>query len=441
MIGKAGDQKDTLVLRGYAGTGKTTVIGTLVNVLPLFNLKFALLAPTGRAAKVISSYAGKKAFTIHKMIYRQVADPKTGELRFVKQKNYFKKTVFIVDEASLISDESGFMNNGLLSDLVAYIFEHNSNKLILVGDNAQLPPVGIGKSPALDLLYLKQRFGLDAIEVELNEVLRQEQESGILFNATQLREAVFDEKKEVYFETRSYSDIFKMTNEKLEEGIRYAFDKFGKENTAIICRSNWQAVRYNEYIRRMILFKEDEIEAGDMIMVVKNNYFVLEPDSPAGFIANGEFAEIRKIFSFEDEYGFRFANVELQLIDYPEMTPFQAKVILDTLHSNTPSLTPEENNKLYHQILEKYKVIQTKVKFKEAIQTDEYLNALQIKFAYALTCHKSQGGQWKAVFVDHGVRKEPGEDRDHIRWLYTAITRAEKEVFLINFDPQYFIKT
>ncbi len=441
MVGKAGEQKDTLVLRGYAGTGKTTVIGTLVNVLPLFNLKFALLAPTGRAAKVISAYAGKKAFTIHKMIYRQVADPKTGELRFVKQKNYFKKTVFIVDEASLISDESGFMNNGLLSDLVAYIFEHNSNKLILVGDNAQLPPVGIGKSPALELSYLKQHFGLDAIEVELSEVLRQEQESGILFNATQLREAVFDEKKEVFFETRTYSDIFKMTNEKLEEGIRYAFDKFGMENTAIICRSNWQAVRYNEYIRRMILFKEDEIEAGDMIMVVKNNYFVVEPDSPAGFIANGEFAEVRKIFSFEDAYGFRFAEVELQLIDYPEMKPFQAKVILDTLHSNTPSLTAEENNKLYHQILEKYKNIETKIKFKEAIQSDEYLNALQIKFAYALTCHKSQGGQWKAVFVDHGTRKEPGEGRDHIRWLYTAITRAEKEVFLINFDPQYFIKS
>jgi exodeoxyribonuclease-5 len=301
-----------------------------------------------------------------------------------------------------------------------------------------LPPVGSGKSPALDLMYLKQHFGLDAIEVELNEVLRQEQESGILLNATQLREAIFDENKTVFFNTKSYSDIFRMTNEKLEEGVRYAFDKFGMENTAIICRSNWQAVRYNEYVRRMILFKEDEIEAGDMIMVVKNNYSILEPDSQAGFIANGEFAEIRKIFSFEDEYGFRFADVELQLLDYPEMKPFQAKVILDTLHSNTPSLTQEEGNKLYHQTAEKYRDIQTKIKFKEAIQADEYLNALQIKFAYALTCHKSQGGQWKAVFIDHGVRKEQSDDRDHIRWLYTAITRAEKEVFLINFDPQYF---
>ncbi|NJN25649.1 MAG: AAA family ATPase [Cyclobacteriaceae bacterium] len=440
MVGKEGGQKDTLVLRGYAGTGKTTVIGTLVNVLPLFNLKYALLAPTGRAAKVIASYAGKKSHTIHKLIYKQTADPKTGELKFVKQRNYFKRTVFIVDEASLISDENGFLNNGLLSDLVGYVFEDKSNKLILVGDNAQLPPVGSGKSPGLDLHYLKHRFGLDALEVELTEVLRQAEQSGILENATQLREAVFDETKQVCFDTRAYSDIFKMTTEKLEDGVRYAFDKYGMENTAIICRSNWQAVRYNEYIRRMILFREDEIEAGDIIMVVKNNYFILEPDSQAGFIANGEFAEVRKIFSFEDQYGFRFADVELQLIDYPEMPAFRAKVILDTLHSNTPSLTPEESNKLYQQTIEKYRDIKTKLKLKEAIQSDEYLNALQVKFAYALTCHKSQGGQWKAVFVDHGIRKE-GEDRDHLRWLYTAITRAEKEVFLINFDKQYFSKS
>ena len=441
MVGKTGNQKDTLVLRGYAGTGKTTVISSLVNVLPLFNYKFALLAPTGRAAKVISAYSGKKAYTIHKIIYRQVADPNTGELRFVKQKNYFKKTVFVVDEASLISDEKGFMNHGLLSDLIGYVFEDNSNKLILVGDNAQLPPVGSRRSPALEITYLRDRFGVDVAEVELNEVLRQEEESGILINATQLREAVFNPQKNIFFDTSRYSDIYKMTNEKLEEGVRYAFDKYGMENTAIICRSNWQAVRYNEYVRRNILFKEEEIEAGDIIMVVKNNYFILEPDSPAGFIANGEFAEVRKIFSFEDEYGFRFADVELQLIDYPEMPAFQAKVILDTLHSNTPSLTSEENNKLYHQILEKYRDLKPKKKFKEAIQNDEYLNALQIKFAYALTCHKSQGGQWKTVFIDQGNRKEPEIDTEHIRWLYTAISRAEKEVFLINFDKQYFIKS
>ena len=432
------NQVDTLLVRGYAGTGKTTVISTMVNVLPLFNLNFVLLAPTGRAAKVISSYSGKKAYTIHKLIYRQVADPKSGELKFKKQKNYFKKTVFIVDEASMISDERGFLNSGLLSDLVEYVFEDHTNRLILIGDNAQLPPVGSLKSPALDFEYLKNRFGMNAREIELEEVLRQAENSGILSNATNLRTTIFRPDHLFYFQTRKYNDIFKMTHEKLEDGIRYAFDKYGMESTAIISRSNWQAVRYNEYIRRNILFKEDEIEAGDIIMIVKNNYFVLEPESPAGFIANGEFAEVRKIINFDEEYGFRFADIELQLLDYPEMSPFRAKVFLDTLHSNTPSLSVEESNKLYLKVSENYRDISSKKKFKEAIQSDEHLNALQIKFAYALTCHKSQGGQWKAVFIDQGNVQEMEKTTEHYRWLYTAITRSEKEVFLINFNPEYF---
>ena len=410
----------------------------MVNVLPLFNLNFVLLAPTGRAAKVISSYSGKKAYTIHKLIYRQVADPKSGELKFKKQKNYFKKTVFIVDEASMISDERGFLNSGLLSDLVEYVFEDHTNRLILIGDNAQLPPVGSLKSPALDFEYLKNRFGMNAREIELEEVLRQAENSGILSNATNLRTTIFRPDHLFYFQTRKYNDIFKMTHEKLEDGIRYAFDKYGMESTAIISRSNWQAVRYNEYIRRNILFKEDEIEAGDIIMIVKNNYFVLEPESPAGFIANGEFAEVRKIINFDEEYGFRFADIELQLLDYPEMSPFRAKVFLDTLHSNTPSLSVEESNKLYLKVSENYRDISSKKKFKEAIQSDEHLNALQIKFAYALTCHKSQGGQWKAVFIDQGNVQEMEKTTEHYRWLYTAITRSEKEVFLINFNPEYF---
>jgi ATP-dependent exoDNAse (exonuclease V) alpha subunit len=432
------NQVDTLLVRGYAGTGKTTVISTMVNVLPLFNLNFVLLAPTGRAAKVISSYSGKKAYTIHKLIYRQVADPKSGELKFKKQKNYFKKTVFIVDEASMISDERGFLNSGLLSDLVEYVFEDHTNRLILIGDNAQLPPVGSLKSPALDFEYLKNRFGMNAREIELEEVLRQAENSGILSNATNLRTTIFRPDHLFYFQTRKYNDIFKMTHEKLEDGIRYAFDKYGMESTAIISRSNWQAVRYNEYIRRNILFKEDEIEAGDIIMIVKNNYFVLEPESPAGFIANGEFAEVRKIINFDEEYGFRFADIELQLLDYPEMSPFRAKVFLDILHSNTPSLSVEESNKLYLKVSENYRDISSKKKFKEAIQSDEHLNALQIKFAYALTCHKSQGGQWKAVFIDQGNVQEMEKTTEHYRWLYTAITRSEKEVFLINFNPEYF---
>jgi len=431
-------QIDTVIVRGYAGTGKTTIISSLVDVLPLFNLRFALLAPTGRAAKVISNYSGKKAYTIHKIIYRQTADPKTGELKFIKQKNYFKRTVFIVDEASMISDDKGFLNSGLLSDLIDYVFEDRTNRLILVGDNAQLTPVGSQQSPALDFNYLKDRFGMNARELELDEVLRQKEDSGILLNATALRISIFKPEIDFYFNTKRYLDIFRMSHEKLEDGIRYAFEKYGIESTAIISRSNWQAVRYNEHIRRNILFREDEIEAGDVIMVVKNNYHVLETDSQAGFIANGEFAEVRKIISFEDVYGFRFADIELQLIDYPDMEPFSAKVTLDTLHSNTPSLTYEENNKLYHAVMEDYRDIKSRKKFKEAIQNDEYLNALQIKFAYALTCHKSQGGQWQAVFIDQGNLQDGERSIEHYRWLYTAVTRSVKEVFLINFDAQYF---
>ena len=435
---ESSQQVDTLVLKGYAGTGKTTVISALVKVLPLFNLKSMLLAPTGRAAKVISSYAGKNAFTIHKIIYRQVTDTKTGEVRFIRQKNYAKKTFFIVDEASLISNEKGFLSRGLLDDLVDFVFQDGSNRLILVGDNAQLPPVGSNLSPALDISYLQDKYGMNIAQVELSEVLRQEENSGILINATHIREVIFRKTQTLKFDTKSHKDIFRMSNDRFEDGIRYAYQKVGIENTAILCRSNWQAVRYNQYIRRMILFREDEIEAGDILMVVKNNYYILEPESPAGFIANGEFAEVRKIFGIEEKYSFRFADLELQLVDYPDIKPFRAKVVLDTLHSNTPSFSAEDSNKLYLQVQEDYMGKYTKKEFKEKLLADEYINSLQVKFAYALTCHKSQGGQWQIVFVDPGTRQEEKPDEEMTRWLYTALTRAQKEVFLINFNDQYF---
>lgn len=438
LLPESAEQVDTLVLRGYAGTGKTTVLSAVVNVLPLFNMKSMLLAPTGRAAKVLGSYAGKNAFTIHKIIYRQVADSNTGGLRFIKQKNYSKKTIFIVDESSLISNEKGLLTGGLLDDLIDYVFQDGSNRLILVGDNAQLPPVGSALSPALDMDYLQNKFGMNAVEVELSEVLRQEEMSGILINATHLREVIVKKAKVVQIDTRRYKDIFRMNNDRLEDGIRYAYQKAGMENTAILCRSNWQAVRYNEYVRRMILFKEDEVEAGDVLMVVKNNYSILEPDSSAGFIANGEFAEVRKIFNLEEKYGFRFADLELQLVDYPDLKPFRARVTLDTLHTNSASFSPEDSNKLYHQVLEDYKATTPKKELKKKMQADEYLNALQVKFAYALTCHKSQGGQWQIVFIDPGNRQDEKPDEDFTRWMYTALTRAQKEVFLINFNDRYF---
>ena len=438
LFEKQGDRKDSILIKGYAGTGKTTVVSSLVQVLPLFNYKFVLMAPTGRAAKVLASYSGKTAFTIHKIIYRQVADPESGELKFVRQKNYFRKTVFIIDEASMISDEPDMSGNGLLNDVLSYIFEHKNNKLVMIGDVAQLPPVGKQDSPGLESDYLKNHYGLDLAVVELRDVIRQEVQSGILDNATSLRNLLDKEGIKLKILTKPFQDLFRITAEKLEDGLRYAYDKYGIENTTVICRANWQAVRYNEYIRRQLLFYEEEIEAGDILMVVRNNYYYLPSDSPAGFIANGDFVRVKRISKMEEEYGFRFARVELTMVDFPEIPSFEARIILDTLRSNTPSLNAEESLKLYREVSKNYSGIASKRQFREAIRNDEYLNALQVKFAYALTCHKSQGGQWKVVFLDQGVHKDFKLDRDYIRWLYTAFTRAEKELFLLNFNEDFF---
>lgn len=433
------DKKGTILIKGYAGTGKTTIVNALVQVLPRFGFKYALLAPTGRAAKVLASYCGRTAFTIHKIIYRQERDSRSGESKSVPQKNYFKKTVFIVDEASMIPDRDGFSAKGLLKDLLSYVFEHDSNKLVLIGDVAQLPPVGLEMSLGLDTEYLEQTYGLNVREVELREVVRQEAVSGILENATRLRGALQSQDLKFRLKTRGAKDVFRMTHERLEEGLRYAYDKYGQNQATVVCRSNWQAVQYNIYIRRMIFFYEDEIQAGDVLMIVKNNYFFLENDSRAGFIANGDFVELRKIVNFEDKFGLRFATLDLQMLDYPEMEPFRAKVILDTLQSKTPALTEEENRGLYASVLEEYLDSGLSMrKASEAVRKDEYMNALQVKFAYALTCHKSQGGQWKIVFLDQGYRKNQELDREYIRWLYTAFTRAEKELYLINFPDLFF---
>lgn len=433
-----GDRK-TMLLRGYAGTGKTSVVSALVQVLPLFNYRFALLAPTGRAAKVMSSYSGKAAYTIHKIIYRQLGDDAASEgLLFDLQKNYYKKTVFIIDEASMLSDTPEIGHNGLLKDLVDFVFAHDSNKLLLIGDSAQLPPVHQLLSPALDAGYLQRHLRLQVQEVEFTEVMRQEQDSGILFNATNLRNELGKEKFGIQFATRNFKDIFRMTGERLEDGLRYAYNKFGVENAIIITRSNKAAVQYNQYIRRAIHYSESEIDAGDYLMIVRNNYTYLPEDSPANFLANGDFVEVRKIINFEDLYGFRFATLLLRLTDYPDVEPFEAKILLDTLHSATASLTNEEYRKLYEAVRLDYADLATKKDLREALKKDPYLNALQVKFAYALTCHKSQGGQWEAVFVDQGYLTEEMVDREYLRWLYTAITRATKELYLINFNKNFF---
>lgn len=429
---------DCLLLKGFAGTGKTTVISALVKILPHYNYKAVLLAPTGRAAKVMSFYAKKSAFTIHKIIYSQTAEPGSSELSFKRQKNYSKNTIFIVDEGSMLTDDADFGKKGLLTDLMSFIFSDPSNKLLLVGDTAQLPPVGKTESPALDKNYLSSSFQKSIAEIELKEVVRQESESGILANATGLRNLLVEKSSKVQFKTAPYADTFRMTAEKLEDGLRYAYDKFGIDNTIIICRSNKNAVQYNQYIRRNIHYTESEIDAGDFIMIVKNNYHYLPTDAKAGFLANGDFAEVLKIIRYEDMYGLRFADLRLKLTDYPDQEPFEAKVILDTLHSHAPSLTTEEYSRLYQLVKQDYGDVSSPQELKGKLKKDPYLNALQIKFAYALTCHKSQGGQWKAVFVDQGYLTEELVNKEYIRWLYTAVTRATDQLFLVNFNSNFF---
>lgn len=430
--------RDCFLLKGYAGTGKTTIISTLIKVLKNFGYKSVLLAPTGRAAKVMSGYSEKIALTIHKKIYKQTADAFSGSLAFQRQKNYHDNTLFIVDEASMITDDADFGNRSLLADLIEFVFENPGNKLMLVGDTAQLPPVGKELSPALDRDYLERTFYMSVFQEELREVMRQDEQSGILFNATQLRNQLGVEAKEIRITTRSYRDVFKMTGEKLEEGLRYAYDKYGPENSIILTRSNKSAVQYNEYIRRVINFSEDELDAGDRLMVVRNNYNILDEDSPAGFIANGDFIELLKIRKTQEMHGFRFADVTVRLTDYEKQPEFDAKIFLDTLHSPSASMSAEDNKKLYESVQQDYFYIKSKKDRMEALRKDPYLNALQVKFAYALTCHKAQGGQWSAVFIDQGYLPEEQINTEFVRWLYTAITRATDEVFLMNFHQQFF---
>ncbi len=386
----------------------------------------------------MSLYSNKTALTIHKKIYIQVEDA-NGGLQFELQKNIQTDTVFIIDEASMISDERSMGTNGLLRDLINYVFEADNNKIIFIGDAAQLPPVSMNISPALDVPHLRDFYRADVMDIELEDVMRQAQGSGILNNATDLRKNLQIEKFEIGFLTKGYKDIFKLPSERFEEGIRYAYDKFGQENTIIITRSNKNAVQFNKFIRNQINYSENELEVGDMLMVVKNNYTILDEASSAGFIANGEFVIVKHLGREENMHDFRFQEATLQMVDYPDEPEFETLIFLDTLYSNSPSLTQEENRKLYDRVMQDYFFIKSKTERNKLVKKDKYLNALQVKFAYALTCHKSQGGQWEAVFIDQGYLPENTVDQDFMRWTYTALTRASKEVFLMNFNNQFFI--
>jgi len=427
-----------MILQGFAGTGKTSVVSSLVKTLPLFNYKFVLLAPTGRAAKVLSSYTRKSAFTIHKIIYKQVADPRSGVLQFKLVKNYNKQTIFIVDEASMLSESNSFGDQGLLKDLLQYVFTHKSNKLLLIGDTAQLPPVGQSFSAGLDSDHLQSITGKKVLFAKLDEVMRQNTGSGILSNATALRLELGKENPTIKLATSKLPDIFRMSSEKLADGLNYAYDKYGLDETIVICRSNRDAVQFNRHIRTELLFRQEEIDAGDMLMIVRNNYFYVPDSAPSGFLANGDFVEVRKIVSYEELYGFRFATLELVLVNGADEELFQAKVLLDTLQSNTPALSQDQNKQLYSVVLEDYTGYSNKKELNEALAADPYLNALQIKYAYAITCHKSQGGQWASVFISHGYLPEDNDDKEFIRWLYTGMTRSKEELFLVDFNPELF---
>lgn len=438
MLSKQGDE--CFVLKGYAGTGKTTIVASLVKALPQLNFKTVLLAPTGRAAKVISNYSGKKAFTIHKRIYRKKS-ALSLDMTFIVSENLAENTIFIVDEASMIANESAdFSGKSLLEDLLRYVYSGKNCKLILVGDTAQLPPVGSDYSPALDVKLLQDLYTRRVFSYELTDVVRQEKQSGILHNATKIRELIRSQKEEFpSIQVKGFPDIFNMTGERLPEGLEYAYNKYGMENTLVVCRSNKSANNYNLQIRNRILYREEELSGGDFLMVVRNNYFWLAADEQSNaFIANGDIAKIRKLKNITEMYGFRFADVVLEFLDYPDDEPLTCKVMLDTLYCETPNLSNADSRRLYEVVLADYQHIANKRMRMDELKKNPYFNALQVKFAYAVTCHKAQGGQWDAVFVDQGYLTEEMLNTDFLRWMYTAVTRSVKELFLVNFSPKFF---
>jgi len=431
------DPNGLYLLKGYAGTGKTSIVGALVSNLWEAKKSAVLLAPTGRAAKVISNYSGKEAFTVHKKIYFPQKD-KGGGVKFAIQPNKHRNTIFIVDEASMVpdipSDSKLFENGSLLDDLVQYVYSGFNCKLILMGDKAQLPPVGADLSPALDAKRIELQYGKNVSGIELDEVVRQESGSGILWNATRLREVMeggfFDSFK---FEINNHKDVLRLVDGyEIMDAINDSYSNNGQEETAIIVRSNKRANLYNQQIRERILMNENELSPGDFLMVVKNNYYWLKPSSEAGFIANGDIVEVLEIFSIKDLYGFRFAEVKIQMVDYPKMQPFETVLLLDTLTSESPSLTYEEANRLYLEVQKDYQEETSNFRKFQKIKNNQYFNALQVKFSYAITCHKSQGGQWDTVFVEQPYLPN-GIDKEYLRWLYTAVTRAKNKLYLIGF--------
>ncbi len=428
------------LLTGYAGTGKTSVISSVVRTLDILRMRSVLMAPTGRAAKVLGSYSGRQALTIHKKIYRQKTS-KDGMGSFILDRNLHRDTYFIVDEASMISnissDTSLFGSGRLLDDLIEYVYSGTDCKLILVGDPAQLPPVGSVLSPALDPEALKE-YGFGLRTAELRQVVRQSETSGVLMNATGVRLQIYEnDLVHPSLDCKNFRDVIRLSGEELIEELSASYGTCGLEGTIIVVNSNKQANRYNQGIRNRIFFREEEISPGDMVMIVKNNYFLLEEDEEGpGFIANGDIAEVKKIRKSEERYGFRFAEMTLYFPDYD--FEVESKVMMDVLHLDTPALPAEKNRELFQSILADYVHIRTRRKQYQAVREDPWFNALQIKFAYAVTCHKAQGGQWERVFIDQGMFNRNEITVDYLRWFYTALTRSTDRVYLVNFSEEFF---
>lgn len=430
------------LLKGYAGTGKTTLISALVKTILKTKKGFQLLAPTGRAAKVLASYSGQPAFTIHKKIYR-ILTGSDGRVHLGLNPNRHNETVFFVDEASMIPDTSGgeglFSESILLDDLMHFVHSGKRNKLVLIGDTAQLPPVGLDISPALDLAYLKSRYSMTLHSGTLTEVVRQELESGILINATNIRNNLHKSGFQSLISTQKHRDVEQITGEMLEEKLNQVFygDDLGK--AIVVTRSNKRANIFNREIRNRVLYRENEISSGDLLMVVRNNYFWMDKTTNPGFIANGDIVEIIKVIGYQDLYGFRFADVIVHFQDYQEMPDLELKIMLDSLMAEGPSISQNQYRSLFDEVMKDYEEEPSRRKRIDAVRNNPFFNALQVKFAYALTCHKTQGGQWEEVFIDPGYLKDEHVNTGFYRWLYTAFTRATKKLYLINF-PEPLLK-
>ncbi|NLI36122.1 MAG: AAA family ATPase [Bacteroidales bacterium] len=433
------DTESLFVLRGYAGTGKTLLVAALVKTMQKFTRKTVLLAPTGRAAKVFSSYASHPAFTIHKYIYRQKRFSSDVD-DFTLNINLSKDTLFIVDEASMISNSglSGhlFGSGRLLDDLIQFVYNGNNCKLILIGDTAQLPPIGENESPALSRIELLS-YGMHLVEKDLVQVVRQKQKSGILFNSSTIRTSIQHNKYNLLpkITLKGFRDIQRLSGEDLIPTLSNCYDNDGLDETVVICRSNKRANLYNNGIRTQILYREEELETGDVLMIAKNNYFWTEHYKDTDFIANGENAIVRRVRHSREIYGFHFVDVTLLFPNYDDLE-IDATLLLDTLHSETPALSTENSERLFKAVFEDYSEIPLKHDKMKKIKADPYYNALQVKYAYAITCHKAQGGQWKNVFLDQAYIPPNYITPEYFRWLYTAFTRATGTLYLINYPEE-----